>query len=152
MPRFAALTPAGCKKVLKRNHVGRLAYMNGRMVDIEPLGYAMAGDWLFARSAPGAKLAALAHRPYAAFEVDEVDGPFDWRSVVAHGTVYRLPSDGLPQDRRAYRRAVGAIQRVMPTAFRSGDPVPDREVVYGLRIHHLDGREARSAPARRRKT
>jgi nitroimidazol reductase NimA-like FMN-containing flavoprotein (pyridoxamine 5'-phosphate oxidase superfamily) len=152
MPRFVELSEAGCRKVLKRNHVGRLAYMNGRMVDIEPLSYVMAGDWLFARSAPGTKLSALARKPYAAFEVDEEDGPFDWRSVVAHGTVYRMTTGGSPRQEREYQRAVRAIQRVMPRAFTKDDPVPSREIVYGFRIHQLDGRVARTAPARRRKT
>lgn len=136
--------------MLARNHIGRLAFTNGRMVDIEPLGYVMSGDWLFARSAPGAKFGALAHRPYAAFEVDEVDGPFDWRSVVAHGTISLLPKDGSPQERRAHARAVRLIQRVMPNAFTKGDPAPEREIVYGLRIHQFEGRQARSASARRK--
>jgi nitroimidazol reductase NimA-like FMN-containing flavoprotein (pyridoxamine 5'-phosphate oxidase superfamily) len=149
MPRFAVLSKAACRTVLRRNRVGRLAYMNGRMLDIEPIGYAMAGDWVFARSAPGAKLAALARKPYAVFEVDEVDGPFDWRSVVAHGTVYRLSPEGSALQRREYQRAVRAIQRLSPKAFRKDDPVPDREIVYGMRIHQIDGRVARSTPARR---
>lgn len=151
MPTFGVLSKAACLKLLARNHVGRLAFMNGRVVDVEPLGYAMEGEWLFSRSAPGAKLEALGSKPYAAFEVDEVEGPFDWRSVVAHGTVSRFAADGAPVDRRTYARAVRALRRAMPKAFGKEDPVPERQIVYGLRIHQLDGREARSRPRRRRK-
>lgn len=134
--------------ILTRNHVGRLAFSHGGVVDIEPIGYAARGEWLFMRSAPGTKLRALAHRPYVAFQVDEIEGPFDWRSVVVHGTIHLLPDDGSPIERRGRRRAVAAFRRAMPAAFTERDPVPERRIVYGLHIHSIDGRAARRAPPR----
>src|SRR5215216_3329954 len=81
------LTTADCHELLERNHIGRLAFTHAGGIDIEPLGYAFNGTWLFMRSAYGSKLEALAHNPFVAFQVDEVKGPFDWRSVVVHGTI-----------------------------------------------------------------
>jgi len=147
MPRtakFLELTPKQALAILRRNHVGRLAYLKGRQVDIEPLGYVARGNWLFMRSANGAKLAALAHSPYAAFEVDEVKGPFAWRSVVAHGTMYRLPHDGAPIERSQFARAVAALREMIPDTLTERDPVPERQVVYGFNIHKITGRSARA--------
>jgi len=147
-PEFLVLAPRDCRATLTRNHIGRLAFLRDGVVDIEPLGYVATGPWVFMRSAPGTKLDALAHRPYVAFQVDEVHGPFDWRSVVAHGTIYHLPEDGSPIERRERRSAVAAFRRVMPAAFTKRDPVPERGIVYGLHVDRLDGRMARRATSR----
>lgn len=145
-PAFNALTPRECESILRRNHVGRLAFRNGAEIDIQPLSYVANGQWLFMRSAYGAKMEAIAHSPYVALEVDEIDGPFDWRSVVAHGTIYALSAEGGPVDRREFQRAVKALRRVMPSTLTLQDPVPQRETVYGLHIQRLEGRMAESNP------
>jgi nitroimidazol reductase NimA-like FMN-containing flavoprotein (pyridoxamine 5'-phosphate oxidase superfamily) len=144
-PEFLELTPKDRARVLERNHIGRLAFLRDGRVDIEPVGYVAQGDWVFVRSAHGAKLEAFARNPYVAFEVDEVDGPFDWRSVVAQGTIYMLPADGAPIEKREFERAVRALRTIMPDALTTADPVPERIVVYGLHIDRLTGRMARSA-------
>ena len=155
-PQFYVLTPADCAEVLQRNHIGRLAFMNREIVDIEPIGYVAQGGWIFLRSAYGTKLEALVHNPYVAFEVDEVRSPLDWRSVVAHGTIYMLPSDGAPLEQHEYNRAVDALRGAMPEALTERDPVPERQIVYGLHVDRVDGRMAQSItsgkPLRRRKT
>src|SRR5213075_1776641 len=116
------------------NHVGRLAFVRDHQVDIEPLGYVSLGDWIFLRSAYGAKLEALEHNPYVAFEVDEVSGPFDWLSVVARGTAYLLPKDGAPLERRDFERAVTKMRELVPETLRAGDPTPERQIVYGVHV------------------
>ena len=143
-PKFFVLTPKDCADVLQRNDVGRLAFINREIVDIEPIGYVAQGGWIFLRSAYGAKLESLAHNPYVAFEVDEIQGPLDWRSVVVHGTIYLLPHDGAPLEQREYHRAVEALRSMMPDALTDRDPVPERQIVYGLHIDRVDGRMAQS--------
>jgi nitroimidazol reductase NimA-like FMN-containing flavoprotein (pyridoxamine 5'-phosphate oxidase superfamily) len=155
LPEFLILTTADCRRVLARNHLGRLAFFNGKSVDIEPIGFALKGEWLYARSAYGTKIESLSRRPFVALEVDEVLGPFDWRSVVVHGTIYELPLDGSDAERRERSRAVNAIKAAMPGAFTGHDPTPERQIVYGLHIDKLDGRMARrasraGAPGRKR--
>ena len=143
-PQFATLTPDECLEVLQRNHVGRLAYRDGDRVDIQPLGYVANSRWLFMRSAYGARLTALMKDPYVALQVDEIAGPFDWRSVVVHGPIYLLDGEGSLVERREARRALEAIQAVMPDAFTPADPVPERRFLYGLNIHEMKGRMATS--------
>lgn len=147
-PRFFELTSAESRRVLARNHVGRLAFQRRGQMDIEPLGYVATKHWIYLRSAYGSKLAAVSRAPFVAFEVDEVRGPFDWRSVVVSGTIYMLPSDGSPLEQRGYRRAVRLFRAVMPEAFTPDDPVPEREHVYGLNVQRITGRGARSGASR----
>jgi nitroimidazol reductase NimA-like FMN-containing flavoprotein (pyridoxamine 5'-phosphate oxidase superfamily) len=142
-PVFSELTTDECRDVLLRNHVGRIAFLNGAVVDIEPVSYAAADSWIFVRSEEGAKLEALAHRPYVAFEVDEVEGPFEWRSVVAHGTVYVMSDDIPNASRREFERAVTALRSFAPSTLQQGDPTPFRRTIYGIHIDRLTGRTAK---------
>lgn len=143
---FAVLTERECRALLRRNHVGRVAFIKEGRVDIVPVHYALGGDWLYIRSAEGAKLEAFAHNPYVAFEVDEVDSPVDWRSVVAHGTVYWLEQNPVTLDRAAFERALRALRSFNPEAFTEDDPTPLRHTVYGIHIGEVSGRMAKRRP------
>ena len=142
-PQFFVLTRDECAEILARNHVGRLAYRDGRQLYVLPIGFVAQDDLLFLRSAHGAKMDALARDPFVAFEVDEITGPFDWRSVVVQGTIYVVDRDG----GAAERRAIEAMQSIMPEAFTEKDPAPERQIIYGLHIHEISGRMAQSVPA-----
>jgi hypothetical protein len=145
-PQFFTLTPAECRTVLQRNHVGRIAYRVGTRVDIQPLGYVSDSRWLFIRSAYGSKLDALIKDPFVALEVDEIEGPFDWRSVVVHGTIYLLDATGGSLERQEAQKALAALRALMPEALTPADPVPERRFLYGLNIQEVSGRMATSRP------
>ena len=144
-PIFATLTDDECRAVLSRNYVGRLAFMRENRVDIQPIGYVAAEAWLFMRSADGAKLEALAHSPYVAFEVDEIESAFEWRSVVARGTIYMMTDGGTHVDQALFDRAVDALRSAQPAALGGDDPTPFRRTVYGLHVDSLTGRKAEPA-------
>jgi nitroimidazol reductase NimA-like FMN-containing flavoprotein (pyridoxamine 5'-phosphate oxidase superfamily) len=143
-PAFRELDAPEVERLLTRNHVGRLAYTFHNRVDIEPISYIYVGGVIYMRTAPGSKLATLAHAPWVAFEVDEFEGPFDWRSAVAHGTVYMLEDSGSPVNRASYRLAVQHLRTLIPDALDGHDPTPERTVVIQLRPDVIVGREARS--------
>ena len=147
-PVFSALSDNEAWEVLARNHLGRLAFMNANRVDIEPVSYVASASWLFMRSAGGAKLDALAHTPYVAFEVDEVKSAFDWRSVVARGTIYLMSDEGRYVDHAILDRAVQALRSFQPEALREDDPTPFRRTVYGLHVDLITGRKADVATLR----
>ena len=148
-PTFRDLDSDAVNALLARNHVGRIAYTYHDRVNIEPISYVFADGAIYMRTSPGSKLSTLAHVPWVAFEVDEIRGPFDWRSVVAHGTVYVLQDSGSSIDRASYRRAVERLRQLIPTALHPDDPVPERRVVIKLYPATLEGREARAATSAR---
>lgn len=140
--KFGVLPDAECRAILARNHVGRIGFMRKSIVDVTPVHFVGEHDWIFVRSAAGAKLEAFAHRPYVAFEVDEVDDLFNWRSVVAHGTVYAMSDTGNDTDRADFERALVALRSLVPGTLTASDPTPHRDVVYGIHIDRLSGRAA----------
>lgn len=143
-PMFRDLDASEAAAILARNHVGRIAYSFHDRVDIEPISYVFADGAIYLRTSPGSKLRTLAHAPWAAFEVDEVEGPFQWRSVVAHGSVYELREAGSAIERATYQRAVDRLREITPSALAADDPSPERRVLLKLHLDTLSGREARS--------
>jgi uncharacterized protein len=138
------LTADETEALLRARAVGRIAYSWHDHVDVEPVHYVYEDRAIHGRTSAGAKLLALRHNPWVAFEVDEVLGPYDWRSVVAHGTVYVLHPEGTPADRLAYARALDLARRIEPAALTARDPVPWRTVLFRISVDHVTGREARS--------
>ena len=147
-PRIVSMRPADCLALIQRQTVGRMAYTFRNRVDIAPIHYVYSDGWLFARTSDGAKMTTLRHAPWVAFEVDEIDGVFDWRSVVVHGTAYRMTRDGAPAERKLWNEGMALLKRIVPETGTSGDPVPFRTVVFGIHVDTISGRSCSSAAPR----
>src|SRR5438093_8310775 len=113
-PSFRELSRPECDAILSRNRVGRVAFTFHDRVDVEPIHYVYANGWLHGRTAPGAKIAILRHHPWVAFEVDEVEDLFDWRSVVVHGVVHIPQPDGSAGDREAHTDTLTQLRTLVP--------------------------------------
>lgn len=141
-PQFRDLTKREINAFLDRNHVGRIAFAFRRRVDIRPLHYVYAAGWLFGRTSPSEKLDTLRHNQWIAFEVDEVAGPFDWTSVIVHGTFYRLRREGSRADVGLYDRGLRAVRKLSPETLTERDPVPFRTELFGIAIDTVAGRSS----------
>lgn len=148
-PRFRLLTREECESLLARHRVGRIAFARGNRVDIIPLHYVFAGGVLCGRTERGTRLERtsrnFANAWPSAFEVDEVDGLFDWRSVVVHGHLHAAtPGDAEWQRNKPdWERALRSFRTLVPEAFSDGDPTPFRGVLIRLDVAEISGREAR---------
>jgi len=147
-PHFHALDESEIWAILARNHIGRIAYTFHDHVDIVPVHYIYSDGWLYGRTSPGEKLVTLAHHRWVAFEVDEIHGPFDWRSVVVHGAFYQLSSDD-----PAWAHALELVRRIVPDALMEKDPAPFRTVLFRIPVQECTGRcavsQEESSPSRR---
>lgn len=141
-PHFRHLDPEECTALLARHHVGRLAYTQRNRIDIVPIHYVLGEGWLYGRTAAGHKLEVLEHNRWVAFEVDEIEGAFDWMSVVVKGGVYLLRADGSEDEIANYRVALDAIRTVAPFALTPEDPVPERAIIFRIHIDEMQGRAA----------
>jgi len=146
-PIFKTMTERESRALLRRQYVGRIAFSFKDRVDIEPIGYVLKGGWLYGRTSRGQKLIQLKHNPWVAFEVDEIDGAFDWRSVVAHGTVYFLNPEG--EEHPDFGRAVALFKKLDPRTLDESDPAPDRTIFFRIHLDRLSGRVATTKTRRR---
>jgi len=139
-PRISEMSDDACRALLQRHHVGRMAYSFHDRVDIAPIHYVLSEGWLFARTSHGHKMDVLAHAPWVAFEVDEFDDVFDWRSVVVHGTVHLMEREGSPIDAGHWSRGIALLRGIVPETGTEDDPVAFRALVFGIFIHTMTGR------------
>lgn len=144
-PQFRSLSRDECEQLLARNHVGRIGFAFHDRVDIAPMHYVFANGWVYGRTSQGAKLASIAHHRWVAFEVDECQGFFDWRSVVVKGTFYLIDADTADRREPAYTQAVELLRTLIPQTFTAADPVPFRQSVFRIHLDEVTGREARGA-------
>jgi len=143
---YRLLERAEMDELLARHNVGRIAYTFRDRVDVEPINYVYRDGWILLRTGPGSKLNTLARHPWVAFEVDEVDGPFDWRSVVVHSTVYELTPGGTEEQARLYDDAVEILRDLIPETFTESDPVPHRNVILRMKVDEVTGRASSTGP------
>jgi nitroimidazol reductase NimA-like FMN-containing flavoprotein (pyridoxamine 5'-phosphate oxidase superfamily) len=144
-PIIRALSQHACLALLARNHVGRLAFALHDRVDIQPLHYVYEAGWIYGRTSEGAKLTALAHHQWVAFEVDEVHGAFEWTSVVVQGSFHRIDAGSPVPDAAAEAHAVRLLRTIVPETFTLEDPVPFRTVVFRVALGETTGRTATTA-------
>jgi uncharacterized protein len=142
-PRIRELGREEIDAILARNHVGRLAYAWQNHVDIEPLHYVYDGGWIYGRTSHGAKMEATGYAwSPVAFEVDEIEGLFRWRSVVVHGGFYTLPQKGAEWEEAEWKRGVELLRKLIPATFTDDDPVAFRTVLFRIAVQEATGREA----------
>lgn len=141
-PSFRTLDPTECEQLLSRNHVARIAYSFHDRVDIEPVHYVYDRGSMFGRTSPGSKLTTLTHNHWMAAEVDEVDGLFEWRSVVVHGSLYTVSPDVPGAEAAAWARGIELLRALIPETGTDDDPVRFRSIIFEIRIEEMSGREA----------
>lgn len=145
-PRIRALSQSEAEAILARNHVGRMAYIRDGEPEIVPIGYVFSGGAIYGRTSPGAKVTALQHNDRVAFEVDEVEAPLTWRSVVAHGTFRWLKPVGSNATAEAWERAVALLSALVPGSLTMEDPVPHRWLVFQICPDRVTGRASSTDP------
>src|SRR3954468_16517347 len=91
---FRELSRDEIEQMLLRNNVGHLAFSLHDRVDVQPIHYVYERGWLYGRTSEGDKIMSLVHNQWVAFEVDEVNALFDWKSSVIHGSFWILHPRG----------------------------------------------------------
>jgi uncharacterized protein len=139
-PVVRELDRAEMEDILSRNHIGRVAYSYHDRVSIVPVHYVYSNGWIYGRTSPGGKLDSIKHNWWVAFEVDEVDTLFDWRSVVVHGGFFPVDPERATVEREAWTTALGLVRTLVPDAFKETDPTPGRSILFRIAVQELTGR------------
>lgn len=137
-PLIEVLNPRQSEEILARNEVGRIAFTTQGRVNILPIHYKYDSGWIYGRTQPGGKLLLILRNRRVAFEVDEHEDVFDWRSVVAHGTFYIIERS----DKQVYDHAIELMRAVLPTTMTGSDPTPFRTHFFRINVAELTGRSA----------
>jgi len=140
---------AEIEEMLSRNKVGRLAFSFHDRVDVQPIHYVYERGWLYGRTSEGEKIASLAHNQWVAFEIDEIDDTFDWKSVVIHGSLWILHPRGSPRAEEVWAKAAELVSKIVPGALTEDDPVGFRQILFRIAVSDVRGREAKTRTVER---
>ncbi len=130
---IGVLSPDEIDALLRRNRVGRLGVAVNDRPYVVPITYAYDGSSIYAFSGPGRKIDVMREQPLVCFEVDEVLGPSEWRSVVAEGRYEELADEGARREALAMLGITnGAVARTLAAGSRN--------VVFRVRLTERGGR------------
>jgi uncharacterized protein len=132
------------ESLLARHHVGRMAFSFHDRVSLRLVNYAYAAGWIYARMEASDERTVIAHNQWIAFEVDEVQGIYDWRTVTVHGSTEFLSDDAQAGEGQEFRAALQMIRSVVPSVLTAKDPMPERVQLFRIHVSEMVGSEARS--------
>lgn len=158
------LTANEIERVLHEEVIGRIGCGAGGEVYVVPITYAYDGKYVYGHSAEGLKLRLMRADPNVCFEVDHMEDPANWHSVIALGRFEEL------QGADAAHGMAILIERLRPLIVsetthmhrqyetlvdheggRAGPPLKSmRTVVYRLDLQTKTGRFERNAELNRR--
>jgi nitroimidazol reductase NimA-like FMN-containing flavoprotein (pyridoxamine 5'-phosphate oxidase superfamily) len=129
--------------VLRREVVGRIGCFTGEWPYVVPVTYAYDGEVVYVHSADGMKLHAMRERPNVCFEVEQIRGPSDWRTVIAKGRFEDLWRD--PDQYTMKLLASRYAPEPKSAGAGEGSPVahtldPPRPHLYRIRLLERTGR------------
>ncbi|SRR6266542_2845065 len=139
-PALGSLGKPECEELLARNIVGRLAFALHDHVSIVPVNYVFEGGSIYGRTQPGGKLLDIVRNRRVAFEIDEPEGMFIWRSVIVQGSLYLIEPDGNERDKADYFKALMILRRLIPATMTDEDPMPFRSQVFRIQPLEISGR------------
>jgi nitroimidazol reductase NimA-like FMN-containing flavoprotein (pyridoxamine 5'-phosphate oxidase superfamily) len=128
--------------LLAGHHIGRVGISFHDLLRVELAAYLYSGGWIYARTELGDDVVTVRHHPWAAFEVDEVMGIYDWRTVEAWGSVEFLSSDVHTRDWFQFENAVRLMRGVVPQILTADDPMPQRVQLVRMHVDSVRGRES----------
>ena len=122
--------------LLRRHRVGRLACAANDRPYIVPINYCYDGTWIYAYSSSGRKISVMREQPLVCFEIDEIEGPSSWRSVIVEGTYEEIADEETKQEalRMLTRNGDSPVFRAIADGF--GDQV----ILFRLKVTDRSGR------------
>jgi nitroimidazol reductase NimA-like FMN-containing flavoprotein (pyridoxamine 5'-phosphate oxidase superfamily) len=121
---YGELSAGQMDELLQRHRFGRLGFVLNGEVFIIPVNYGYNGNRLYGHAPEGTKVQGMRQNPEVAFEVDEIDDPAHWRSVLVQGR-YRELHERVEKE-AAFRRIV----------LQAGGG-ESSEVTWGMGLDHL---------------
>lgn len=130
--------------LLARNHVGSIALAFHDRVTIALANYVYANGHIYGRLEEGPDLTTVRHHQWVAFQVSEIAGTYEWRTVIARGSIEVLTDGPSAAASAAFREALDLIRGIAPAVFTPRDPMPRRVHLFRIYVDDLTGHEARS--------
>lgn len=147
--RFCAmmgeLSAAEIDEVLRAEVLGRIGCIADGWPYVVPVNYVYEGGSIYANGAEGLKLRAMRENPHVCFEVEQIRGMANWKTVIVRGRFEELLHD---EQERAIDIMAMRLARAETSASSKlvqQDDVYRREgfhrpILFGIRVEDSSGR------------
>lgn len=126
--------------LLRGTRFGHLGCVREGHPYVVPMHYAYDGENLYFLTTEGMKTDYLEANPQVCFQVEMIDDPAHWRSVVVMGRAERL---SLPDEmERAIQLITGRNPALTPALSQKDEDDSSPVVIYRIRPDSMDGRKA----------
>ena len=120
--------------MLRRHHIGRLGCTVNDRPYVVPINYSYDGHGIYACSTVGRKIEIMREQPLVCLEIDEIDGPSQWRSVLVAGVYEELADER--QRRLALSVLNGDGPGLVPRTLEATAPM----VLFRINLTEKSGR------------
>ena len=135
---------ADCYDVIDRQFVGRLASCAKDQPYVVPVHYVLSEGLIYSFSMPGRKIDNMRENPKICLQVEEMQDPRHWKSVLIEGRFHELRST--PERQRAWeilqRRSnwwePGALKPTASDIMVGSSP----HLFYAITIDRMSGRQS----------
>src|SRR5262245_7438898 len=79
--------------ILREGILGRLGCIAAGWPYVVPVNYYFDGKDIYIHTLPGKKLDAMRANPRVCLQVDEIEDPYNWGSVIAYGTFEEVSNE-----------------------------------------------------------
>jgi nitroimidazol reductase NimA-like FMN-containing flavoprotein (pyridoxamine 5'-phosphate oxidase superfamily) len=132
-----------CAAVLARATIARLACVYRGEPYVVPVHVAFDGYHLYGLSAVGRKIEAMRVQPRVCVEIDEIQDPGSWTSVLVFGEYEELGRTEEAARAWAERLLMPRAEFWLPALAKSTAVERTQPVVYRIRISRTSGRSLR---------
>ena len=141
------LDRATCMALLQRSRIGRLACVKDGQPYVVPISFAADGGYLYGFSLIGRKVEWMRENAKVCVQVDELEHPRKWRSVVVYGRYEELLDRiGTKVQRdRAWSLLSRHAQWWEPGGLKPVADAPTPHLFYRIAIDEITGRQAQPA-------
>jgi len=142
------MTEGECRRALQNTDVGRIGCARDNQPYVVPIYFGYSERHLYAISTIGQKIEWMRANPQVCIEVDEVNSPDEWMSLVIFGEYEELPDE--PDFKHAREQALTLLQRRSPWWWEPACICQDHRdsphsctpVAYRIHIDRMTGRYA----------
>lgn len=135
---------ADCYDVVRRQAVARLASCANDQPYVVPVTFMLSEGLIYSFSMPGRKIDNMRANPKVCLQIEEIQNPWYWKSVVIEGRFRELSSAGDRQQawevlqQRSNWWEPGALKPTASNVIAGSSP----HLFYTITIDRLSGREA----------
>lgn len=139
------LNPDQIELLLNEQLIGRIGCSANGVTYVVPVTYAYDGKYIYAHSKEGRKIQMMRINPFVCFEVDKMENPANWQSVIIWGKFEELNHDeekaGLNMlMNRLHHDIAGETSMPATGHVHQNDAGPYKSVIFRIEIREKSGR------------